>query len=78
MFEAQRSAFDGLVSIDDITFVPGLCSLPSMCSFEGQECDYSSSGTALWVRQRASSANGPKTDHTLETDNGETNTKHMR
>ncbi|KAL2099482.1 hypothetical protein ACEWY4_003876 [Coilia grayii] len=68
--EAQRLAFDGLVAIDDITFVPGLCSLASMCSFEGQDCGYSSSGAGLWVHQRAGAGNGPETDHTLETKNG--------
>lgn len=71
VFEAQRSAFNGLVAIDDISYVPGLCSLHNMCPFEGQDCGYSSSGVVPWVRQRAGAGNGPKTDHTLETDNGE-------
>ncbi|XP_063067115.1 apical endosomal glycoprotein [Engraulis encrasicolus] len=70
VFEAQRSAFNGLVAIDDISYVPGLCSLHNMCPFEGQDCGYSSSGVVPWVRQRAGAGNGPKTDHTLETDNG--------
>ncbi|XP_062410889.1 apical endosomal glycoprotein-like [Sardina pilchardus] len=73
VFEAQRSSFDGLVAIDDIVFAPGLCSLPSLCSFEGQKCGYTTtnSGSPPWVHQRAGAGpNGPKTDHTMETENG--------
>ncbi|XP_041916019.1 apical endosomal glycoprotein [Alosa sapidissima] len=73
VFEAQRLSFDGLVAIDDITIVPGLCSLPSLCSFEGQTCGYTSTstGSPLWAHQRAGAGpNGPKTDHTMETENG--------
>lgn len=71
VFEAQRSGFDGLVAIDDIWFEQGLCLLPNHCSFEGQTCGYTSSGTRRWFHQRAGGGvTGPKTDHTLETGNG--------
>uniref|UniRef100_A0AAY4CBS1 MAM domain-containing protein n=1 Tax=Denticeps clupeoides TaxID=299321 RepID=A0AAY4CBS1_9TELE len=70
VFEAVRSGFDGLVAIDDLALVPGACSVPSSCSFEAQSCGYASTGSTLWVRQRAVSGTGPKTDHTLETENG--------
>ncbi|XP_062868168.1 apical endosomal glycoprotein [Trichomycterus rosablanca] len=71
VFEAVRSGFDGQVAIDDVVFVKGPCSLPTQCSFEGQQCVYSSSGAALWVYQNWDSARtGPKTDHTLETELG--------
>lgn len=70
VFEAQRSAFDGLVAVDDITFVEGLCKLPRRCSFEGQVCSYGNTGTRPWIHQRAGSGKGPSTDHTLETDAG--------
>ncbi|XP_030625025.1 apical endosomal glycoprotein isoform X2 [Chanos chanos] len=71
MFEAVRSGFDGQVAIDDLAFVPGSCALPNMCSFEGQNCGYTSTGTPSWVLQSwASSETGPKTDHTLDTKTG--------
>ncbi|XP_026859460.2 apical endosomal glycoprotein [Electrophorus electricus] len=71
VFEAVRSGFDGQVVIDDVEFVQGPCSLPTMCSFEGQLCGYSRSGAALWNHQNwASTRIGPKTDHSLETEMG--------
>lgn len=74
MFEATRSGFDGQLALDDVAFVAGPCSLPTMCSFESQTCGYTSSGRARWIRQSwASTKTGPKTDHSLETENGEGN-----
>ncbi|KAF0031182.1 hypothetical protein F2P81_015737 [Scophthalmus maximus] len=73
MFEAVRSGFDGQVAIDDVTFVARPCSVPRTCSFEGQRCGYSSSGSVHWVLRSGRTATtvpGPKTDHTLETDLG--------
>lgn len=76
MFEATRSGFDGQLALDDVAFVAGPCSLPTMCSFESQTCGYTSSGRARWIRQSwASTKTGPKTDHSLETENGEGNLK---
>ncbi|XP_037401964.1 apical endosomal glycoprotein [Pygocentrus nattereri] len=71
VFEAVRSGFDGLVAIDDVAFVEGSCSVPTMCSFEGHTCGYSSSGASAWVHQNwDSTRTGPKTDHSLETEMG--------
>ncbi len=71
MFEATRSGFDGQLALDDVAFVAGPCSLPTMCSFESQTCGYTSSGRARWIHQSWSSTEtGPKTDHSLETENG--------
>uniref|UniRef100_A0A9J7XLE9 MAM domain-containing protein n=1 Tax=Cyprinus carpio carpio TaxID=630221 RepID=A0A9J7XLE9_CYPCA len=71
VFEATRSGFDGQLALDDVAFVAGPCSLPTMCSFESQTCGYTSSGRARWIRQSwASTKTGPKTDHSLETENG--------
>ncbi|XP_066502340.1 apical endosomal glycoprotein [Hoplias malabaricus] len=71
VFEAVRSGFDGQLAIDDVAFVEGSCSLPTMCSFEGHKCGYSSSGTIAWVHQNwDSTRTGPKTDHSLETEMG--------
>ncbi|XP_041666036.1 apical endosomal glycoprotein isoform X2 [Cheilinus undulatus] len=72
MFEAVRSGFDGRVAIDDVTFVKGSCTVPRMCSFEGQQCGYSTSGKVQWLHRSGStiSMTGPKTDHTLETEDG--------
>ncbi|XP_051268409.1 apical endosomal glycoprotein [Dicentrarchus labrax] len=72
MFEAVRSGFDGRVAIDDLSFVDRPCSVPRMCSFEGQQCGYSSFGKALWLHRswHTTTTTGPKTDHTLETEMG--------
>ncbi|TSK72085.1 Glutamine synthetase [Bagarius yarrelli] len=71
VFEALRSGFDGQVAIDDVAFVPGPCSLPTMCSFEGQHCGYTSKRDGLWVHQAWDAARtGPKTDHSLQTEIG--------
>ncbi|CAJ1070802.1 LOW QUALITY PROTEIN: apical endosomal glycoprotein-like [Xyrichtys novacula] len=72
MFEAVRSGFDGRVAIDDVAFVSGPCAIPRMCSFEGQQCGYSSSGKIKWLHRsgHTTTVTGPKTDHTLETENG--------
>ncbi|XP_034565719.1 apical endosomal glycoprotein [Notolabrus celidotus] len=72
MFEAVRSGFDGRVAIDDVALVSGPCTVPRMCSFEGQLCAYSSSGSVQWLHRRGylSTLAGPKTDHTLETEYG--------
>ncbi|XP_068609348.1 apical endosomal glycoprotein [Brachionichthys hirsutus] len=72
MFEAVRSGFDGRVAIDDVTFVGRPCSVPRICSFEGQRCGYSSSGKVHWLHRSGLTAmtTEPKTDHTLETDKG--------
>ncbi|KAK2872509.1 hypothetical protein Q8A67_022406 [Cirrhinus molitorella] len=71
VFEASRSGFDGHLALDDVAFVTGPCSMPTMCSFESQTCGYTSSGRARWVHQSwASAKTGPKTDHSLETENG--------
>ncbi|XP_024918601.1 apical endosomal glycoprotein isoform X2 [Cynoglossus semilaevis] len=70
-FEAVRSGFDGQIVIDDVAFVERPCSIPRMCSFEGQRCGYSSSGTIRWLHNSGSTIKtGPKTDHTLETELG--------
>ncbi|XP_074546806.1 apical endosomal glycoprotein [Halichoeres trimaculatus] len=72
MFEAVRSGFDGRVAIDDVVLVSGPCTVPRMCSFEGQGCGYSSSGDVQWLHRSGytTSMAGPKTDHTLETEHG--------
>lgn len=71
VFEAVRSGFDGQVTLDDVAFIERSCSLPSMCSFEGHTCGYSSSGDALWVHQNWDfTRTGPVTDHSLETKKG--------
>ncbi|KAK2827613.1 hypothetical protein Q7C36_018539 [Tachysurus vachellii] len=71
VFEAVRSGFDGQVAIDDVAFVKGPCSLPSMCSFEGQRCGYTNNRDGLWVHQAWHATRiGPKTDHSLETEMG--------
>ncbi|KAF4077069.1 hypothetical protein AMELA_G00203870 [Ameiurus melas] len=71
VFEAVRSGFDGQVAIDDVAFVKGLCSLPTMCSFEGQRCGYTNNRDGLWVLQTwDATRTGPKTDHSLETEMG--------
>lgn len=73
MFEVVRSGFDGRVAIDDVAFVNRPCSVPRMCSFEGQRCGYSTFGKIAWVHRSGSTTTtvGPRTDHTLETDTGE-------
>ncbi|XP_062291219.1 apical endosomal glycoprotein [Scomber scombrus] len=70
MFEAVRSGFDGQVAIDDIAFAAKPCSVPSVCSFEGQKCGFTSSGQVRWRHGNGKTVPGPKTDHTLETDLG--------
>lgn len=73
MFEVVRSGFDGRVAIDDVVFSAAQCSsLPRMCSFEGNRCDFSSSGPVRWRHSNGlmTSASGPKNDHTLETPRG--------
>ncbi|KAK3524127.1 hypothetical protein QTP70_018036, partial [Hemibagrus guttatus] len=71
VFEAVRSGFDGQVAIDDVAFVKGPCSLPTMCSFEGQRCGYTNNRDGLWVHQTWDETRiGPKTDHSLETEMG--------
>ncbi|KAF7696752.1 hypothetical protein HF521_005170 [Silurus meridionalis] len=71
VFEAVRSGFDGQVAIDDVAFVKGSCSLPTMCSFEGQRCGYTNNRDSLWVHQTWDGTRiGPKTDHSLETEMG--------
>ncbi|KAG7216661.1 hypothetical protein INR49_023375, partial [Caranx melampygus] len=71
-FEAVRSGFDGQVAIDDVTFVDRPCTVPRVCSFEGQRCGYSSSGQVHWLHRSGHgiTISGPKTDHTLETELG--------
>uniref|UniRef100_A0A3B5LIQ1 MAM domain-containing protein n=1 Tax=Xiphophorus couchianus TaxID=32473 RepID=A0A3B5LIQ1_9TELE len=70
MFEAVRSGFDGQVAIDDVAFLVGPCTIPRKCSFEGQKCGYSSYGAINWLHRNGhtTTANGPKTDHTLGTE----------
>uniref|UniRef100_A0A665VVK4 MAM domain-containing protein n=1 Tax=Echeneis naucrates TaxID=173247 RepID=A0A665VVK4_ECHNA len=72
MFEAVRSSFDGRIAIDDVALVVRPCTVPRMCSFEGQRCGYSSSGQVHWLYRNGISTTiaGPKTDHTLETEMG--------
>ncbi|XP_051533001.1 apical endosomal glycoprotein [Myxocyprinus asiaticus] len=71
VIESIRSGFDGQLALDDVAFVSGSCSLPTMCSFESQTCGYTSSGKAKWIHQNwASARTGPKTDHSLETEKG--------
>nr|XP_057920717.1 apical endosomal glycoprotein isoform X2 [Doryrhamphus excisus] len=72
MFEAVRSGFDGRVAIDDVALLARPCTVPRVCSFEGQDCGYKSSGQAYWVHRSGHTATGtgPKTDHSLETELG--------
>ncbi|XP_060917207.1 apical endosomal glycoprotein [Labrus mixtus] len=71
MFEAVRSGFDGRVAIDDVTFLSGPCTASRMCSFEGHQCGYSTSGKVQWLhRSWYTTLTGPETDHTLETEHG--------
>ncbi|XP_035245998.1 apical endosomal glycoprotein isoform X1 [Anguilla anguilla] len=73
VFEAIRSGFDGQVGIDDVSLRARPCPGPLACSFEGQTCGYTSSGSSPWVHQNKISGgvrHGPKSDHTLETDQG--------
>ncbi|KAM9338394.1 apical endosomal glycoprotein [Symphorus nematophorus] len=72
MFEVVRSGFDGRVAIDDVAFVDRPCTIPRMCSFEGQQCGYSSAGKGRWVHRsgHTTTTTGPKADHTLETELG--------
>lgn len=71
VFEAVRTGFDGQVAIDDVAFVKGPCSLPTMCSFEGQRCGYTNNRDGLWVHQSWDATRiGPQTDHSLETQMG--------
>ncbi|XP_039856701.1 apical endosomal glycoprotein isoform X2 [Simochromis diagramma] len=72
MFEAVRSGYDGLIAIDDVAFLEGPCTNPRMCSFEGQQCGYTSSSKDQWLHRSGytSTSNGPKFDHTLETEQG--------
>ncbi|KAK0130650.1 Apical endosomal glycoprotein [Merluccius polli] len=73
VFEVVRSGFDGRVAIDDVALLERPCSLPRLCSFEGQPCGYTSSGDVRWAHRNghmAAHAGGPKTDHTLETELG--------
>uniref|UniRef100_A0A3B5AVT8 MAM domain containing 4 n=1 Tax=Stegastes partitus TaxID=144197 RepID=A0A3B5AVT8_9TELE len=68
VFEAIRSGFDGRLAIDDVVFLEGSCTVPRICSFEGQQCGYESSGQVRWLHHSGfTSTNGPKSDHTLET-----------
>lgn len=69
MFEVVRFGFDGRVAIDDVTFSE-TCHSPRSCSFEGNSCDFTSSGTVRWLYQNGRTISGPKTDHTLETSQG--------
>lgn len=73
MFEAARSGFDGRVAIDDVTFSSRPCTAPRMCSFEGQQCGYGSTGKVKWfhLNGHISGTTRPKTDHTLETELGQ-------
>ncbi|KAF7652864.1 hypothetical protein LDENG_00091180 [Lucifuga dentata] len=71
MFEAVRSGFDGQLALDDVALVTKPCTVPRMCSFEGQRCGYSSSGSIHWLHlNRHMTTTGPQTDHTLETELG--------
>ncbi|KAK7896128.1 hypothetical protein WMY93_021453 [Mugilogobius chulae] len=72
VFEAVRSGFDGRVAIDDVAFADKPCDMSRMCSFEASQCDYWSSGPVLWIRTNGGLdyPEGPKTDHTLETNQG--------
>ncbi|XP_067430915.1 apical endosomal glycoprotein isoform X1 [Thunnus thynnus] len=72
MFEAVRAGFDGQVAIDDVVFAEGPCTVPRTCSFEGQQCGFTSSGEVRWIHRngRGVTLAGPKADHTLETDLG--------
>ncbi|XP_053734237.1 apical endosomal glycoprotein [Synchiropus splendidus] len=69
--EAVRSGFDGQVAIDDVSLKMDSCSVARFCSFEEQQCGYSSSGEQRWVWNNGlHEIPGPPTDHTLETDTG--------
>ncbi|KAJ0057766.1 hypothetical protein NL108_017681, partial [Boleophthalmus pectinirostris] len=72
MFELVRSGFDGRVAVDDVAYRNSECvSVWTMCSFEGSQCDYSSSGAVKWRHTNGyNSSLGPNTDHTLETETG--------
>ncbi|CAL8317808.1 unnamed protein product [Lota lota] len=73
VFEVLRWGFDGRVAIDDVGLLERPCTVPRLCSFEGQSCGYTSSGDVRWGQRNGhavASSGGPKTDHTLETDMG--------
>ncbi|XP_028318573.1 apical endosomal glycoprotein [Gouania willdenowi] len=72
VFEAVRSGFDGLVSIDDVSLVERRCRMTRSCSFEGEVCGYKSSGSMKWLHLRGQDAtkHRPERDHTLETTHG--------
>ncbi|XP_047426554.1 apical endosomal glycoprotein [Mugil cephalus] len=71
MFEAVRYGFDGRVAIDDVVFLDGPCPIQRMCSFEAQQCGYSSSGDIRWLHRNGhTTTTGPKADHTLGTELG--------
>ncbi|KAM9841716.1 apical endosomal glycoprotein [Aulostomus maculatus] len=72
MFEVVRSGFDGRVAIDDVVLMAGPCTVPRMCSFESQQCGYKSLGQSPWLHRNGHSVgnNGPRVDHTLETELG--------
>lgn len=74
IFEAVRSGFDGRIAIDDVSFAQHPCTAPRMCSFEGQQCGYNSFGKIYWLHRSGytSTTSGPKVDHTLETEQGDT------
>ncbi|KAG7279276.1 hypothetical protein CRUP_033212 [Coryphaenoides rupestris] len=68
-----QTGFDGRIAIDDVALLERPCSVPRLCSFEGQRCDYTSSGDIRWGHRNgheAGPAGGPKTDHTLQTELG--------
>nr|XP_061836878.1 apical endosomal glycoprotein isoform X1 [Nerophis lumbriciformis] len=71
-FEAVRAGFDGRVAIDDVALLAQPCTVPRVCSFEGQRCGYKSYGQVYWLHRNGLAANvtGPKTDHSLETELG--------
>ncbi|KAJ3605045.1 hypothetical protein NHX12_027096, partial [Muraenolepis orangiensis] len=73
VFEVVRSGFDGRVALDDVALLERPCTVPRLCSFEGQRCGYTGSGDVRWGHwngHQAGAAGGPKTDHTMETELG--------
>lgn len=67
----------GYIALDDIVVKEGPCPPPGSCDFESDLCTWQNSETGVdveWVRNTGSTPTedtGPDVDHTLGTENGE-------